>query len=66
MIIRLITLDKYTGVIPVEIGDVVCLLIIKDVLEVSGKEETHTCGMDQLCDGLMEEIEWDIHIMSLV
>ena len=60
---RLVGIDKYPGVRPIGIGDILRRLFAKVLLIVVGKEATRACGIDQLCCGLEAGIERDIHHM---
>ena len=61
---RLIGLDKCPGVWPVGIGEILQRILGKCVLQACGEDETHACGVDQLCSGLRCGIEGSIHVMT--
>ena len=60
---KLVGLDKWPGVRPIGIGDIIRRLLCKVMLIVMGKEATRACGTDQLCSGLEAGIEGGIHHM---
>ena len=66
MMIRLIALNKWPGLRPLGVLDVVRRLLEKYVLQMVGKDSTHTCNKDQLCGGLMAGIYGGIHTMCLM
>ena len=59
--LRLITLDKYSGVCPIGVGETMLHFLAKYVLAVSGKEEKLACSADQVCMGTEGDIEVAIH-----
>ena len=61
---RLVGLDKYRGVRPIGIGDILRRLLCKTLLIVVGKETTRVYGIDQLCSGLEAGMEGGIHHMG--
>ena len=54
---RLVGLDKYPGVRPIGIGNILRRLVCKVLLIVVGNEATRACGTDQLCSRLEARIE---------
>ena len=48
---RLITLDKYPGVCPVEVGETLRRLFAKCVLKVTRPKATNACQDDHICAG---------------
>jgi hypothetical protein len=61
---RLIAMDKFPGVRPIGIGDVLRRLVAKCVLTGAGHSATTSCGSDQLCAGLRAGTDGAIHGVS--
>ena len=51
--IKLVALNKYTGVRQVGISNIWRQEFVKYVMVVCKKEATESCGADQLCGGLV-------------
>ena len=60
---RLIALDKYPGVCPIGIGEVLCRLISKAFLQVVKPDILDAAGCLQLCAGQRGGCEAAIHSM---
>ena len=66
MSVRLIALDKSSGIRPVRIGETWRRLLVKCLLQVTGQEAKAACGTEQLAGGGVEAgIEGEIHATCL-
>lgn len=63
---RLIALDKYPGVRPIGVGEVVRRIIAKAVLSIVGTDIQQAAGLLQFCAGHTSGMEAAIHSMSTV
>ena len=63
---QLIALYKNLGIRPVGIGETWIRLMEKCLIQVTGKEATSTCRMEQLARGVKVGIEGDIHSVRVL
>jgi hypothetical protein len=61
---RLLAIDKFPGIRPIEIGETWWRAISKCILHVAGKDNKEACGIDQLCAGLESGIEGAIQAIQ--
>ena len=59
-----VAFDRMPGVCPLGIGEILCRLLAKCILEVTGQQEKSACGTNNLCAGLKLGCKGAIHGMS--
>ena len=66
MVVRLIGMEKQTGVCSVRIGETWHHCFAKCILAVVVLEAKEAYGMDQICRGLKARIEGGKHVMQML